>query len=387
MNPTELMKACGSKSGAWDPISPEDWRWQLENGTPVERVVAWVKSKTIAYKRRSPHCVDADGHPLYIKHLAVELGWTERTARNVLREAELQGRLRFGKNRIFYRADVPVRRTKGKDVERNDPGQSQIPDEVLCFLKTLPEGERKAKEALYQQFLDWDHQTEAEIKAAWRAHRNQVEDTIYREIGLPKKRLPKRRPEPVSVQLTLPKFVHSQNNGSVHSQNLTLDKEPFDSVRHTQGQDVLKPIEKDIELEVSQSVDTGGTDRPTPPPERWEAVRDLMVSELGEQLKTTAPSESLCKRSARKLEGAPLNLLRQRIQERRKKIHSYGMVESLCADVGAAWKLDQSKEKRKPATSTAEVCWVCNKGIEPGSSTIDGAHFDCHGKRKAAAAS
>ena len=90
--------------------------------------MAWIKSKTTAHGHDSPFCVDENGNPFYLRHMAADCGWEEQTARNVVAKLHEQGRARIetvsnngkakrGVNRIWYCADVSQareeRRTKG----------------------------------------------------------------------------------------------------------------------------------------------------------------------------------------------------------------------------------------------------------------------------------
>ena len=46
----ELMLTAGSKTGAYDIEAPDQWRWvMLHANDPLERAMAWVKSKTTAF--------------------------------------------------------------------------------------------------------------------------------------------------------------------------------------------------------------------------------------------------------------------------------------------------------------------------------------------------
>jgi hypothetical protein len=211
-----LMLACGSKTGAYDCEAPDQWRWVMVHAKdPLERGMAWVKSKTTAYHHESPFCVDDHGRPLYVQHMAADLGWAEQTARNVLSELQSQGRLKLKGKRIWYCADVPQayqepeeqpeapdRRTKG---ERFNSVRSYFGSYVADFIANKPEE---------KQFLDlttleaWQNRKRdifADTMAAVRMKTDPIEDSILvGQIGISKKRLPKRRHVDVRwVQLEL----------------------------------------------------------------------------------------------------------------------------------------------------------------------------------------
>ena len=117
---TLLMKACGSKTGQWDPEPPDQWKYQMYHGDAIARVVGWVKSKTTAYSR-SAFAVDEKGKVLTLKHMAADLGWKHQTAINVALEAAQEGLIRIeatakkDPGRIYLCADIPgIGRRKGK---------------------------------------------------------------------------------------------------------------------------------------------------------------------------------------------------------------------------------------------------------------------------------
>lgn len=218
----ELMLACGSKTGRYDIEAPDQWRWILMNSPDlIERTMAWVKSKTTAYLHESPHCVDEHGKALYIPHLAADLECKEQTARNALGTLQSQGRIKFEKKRIWYCADIPqaraeiensenTGRTKG---EKKLPVQSYFFPYIVDFIKELPEKKRQVAETKLNRYIDWRREFLADGMASLRVIADKVEDTTLLEIGVPKKRLTKRRPEESKwVQLELlqePDFVQS----------------------------------------------------------------------------------------------------------------------------------------------------------------------------------
>lgn len=236
----ELMLACGSKTGRYDIEAPDQWRWILMNSPDlIERTMAWVKSKTTAYLHESPHCVDEHGKALYIPHLAADLECKEQTARNALGTLQSQGRIKFEKKRIWYCADIPqaraeiensenAGRTKG---EKKLPVQSYFFPYIVDFIKELPEKKRVAAETTLNKYLDWRREFLADGMASLRVIADKVEDTTLLEIGVPKKRLTKRRPEESKwVQLELlqePDFVQSYEFGLHKPEKEFVDARAF----------------------------------------------------------------------------------------------------------------------------------------------------------------
>lgn len=245
-NLQELMKLMGSRTGSYDPEPPSHWRYWLIHGTAEQRAIAWVKSKTTAYGHRRPFVCDEHGKALTVKHLADELGWLLRSARNVLHSLEAVGFVRVDSldegGRIWLLAEVPAtpeRRTKG---ELKDSVQSHIPPYLAEKIAKLPKEQRIRIEGKYFAYLTWRNDLFAEGMAALRSIDERYHDTMLAEEGLEKKRLQKRRaaadpakPAPaVAIQLELlsqPDFVQSPVQKSVQTAENGSYKVPQGSVQ------------------------------------------------------------------------------------------------------------------------------------------------------------
>lgn len=219
----ELMLACGSKNGAYDIEAPDQWKWVLNHSKDAdEAAMAWVKSKTTAFHHESPYCVDEHGNALYAQHLATDKGWSLQSARNVLCRLASQGRIRLKKGQqIWYCADIPQARGADSTNGTNYSVQSYWGTYVVDFIEKLSEEKRAQVEAKTEAFLVWRREFMTEGVAALRAIADRIEDTTLLEIGLPKKRLPKRREaEAKWVQLDIlaqPEFVQSHFGDSVQN--------------------------------------------------------------------------------------------------------------------------------------------------------------------------
>lgn len=225
MKPTELMKACGSKKGSFEPESRDQWRWLLANAEGPERVLAWVRLKSIAH--RSPFCIDEAGQALTIESVAADLGLTLKTAQNQCYALVSQGRIRTQRGRIYYRADVPDSTEAKTDSEATQEGddfdfvQSHFPTYLHDSIRRLS----APKFARLKACAQWTDKVLAETIAAARSIVDQVQDTTLRELGLEKKRLDKgERGGPTLVRVELcqpPDFVQSHSvqtqNGSVQN--------------------------------------------------------------------------------------------------------------------------------------------------------------------------
>lgn len=224
---TQLMKEMGSKTGRYDPEPPAQWQWQLENGTPAERLLAWVKSKTTAFGHHSAFCVDEKGNALYLEHAAADLGWSLHTTQNIASQLNAQDRIRLNKNskRIYFRAEIKPEKPMTED--GRNLGEIPIlyngncPTYVIDFIQSLPPEKKEVFVREYDSFVKWQDGVLADAVAAARAVIAKVEDTMLERHGIDKKRLPERRkPKAGGVQLELleyPDFVQSNGYGDSYT--------------------------------------------------------------------------------------------------------------------------------------------------------------------------
>lgn len=301
----ELMMACGSPNGAYDVEAPDQWLVVLlHSKDPHEKAMAWVKSKTTAFNHESPFCVDEHGKPLYIEHMAVDLGWEKQTARNVLGELEFQGRVRMEGKRIWYCANIPLARivpAKGGQLDDEEPTEKESGKKqgrrksgksnsvqsygityVVDFIKKLSEEKAKVATHKIEAFSAWKREFMADGEAALRVIADRVEDTTLLEIGVPKKRLEKRREPKVKwVQLSLlaePNFVQSCITDFVQS-----DSTPY------------KPGSNSVQGDVSfmGSAPTATTTTPSAVVSSSTLIKEGKPRPVGSQkLTTTKPPES-----------------------------------------------------------------------------------------------
>jgi hypothetical protein len=195
----DLMLAAGSKKGDYDPESPDQWKWLLRHGeAPTEVMMAWIKSKTIAFRHDSPFCVDEHDNALYIQHAAADLGWEDQTVRNVIGTLEKQGRARLEKKRIWYCAYIPQAHEPAsgegrKESEQTNSVQSYKPSYLAEFIEKLSPEKQRIANAKWDACLTWRREFFADGMATLRIIADRVEDTTLLEIGIPKKRLPERK--------------------------------------------------------------------------------------------------------------------------------------------------------------------------------------------------
>lgn len=217
----QLMLDAGSTTGAYDIEAPDQWNWVMRHATdPLERAMAWVKSNTTAFRHESPFCVNDQKLPLSYRHLAADMEWADQTAKNILGELQKQGRVKLKAKRIWYCANVPrayeksaieteqsegEEPQKGRTIgERKYRVQSTFGAYVADSIGKLPE--EKLLECLdeHEAWLPRKRRFFADLMAAGRIETDRHEDNMLLRWGIPKKRLPKRRPAEIkSVKLQM----------------------------------------------------------------------------------------------------------------------------------------------------------------------------------------
>lgn len=369
LNPTDLMRACGSKNGRWKPESPDQWRWQMKRGEGIERVLAWVKLNSVA--RGSPFCVNASGDALTTKEAAKDLGLAIQTVKNCCTILAGQGRIRMQKGyRIWYRADVaePIAPRMPREAAQcdEDPEESEtegrnkgeyaddteyrvhgiFPEYLNDFIKKLP----PRKLAILDAYSSWRKKFFADGMAGLRAIDEQVQDTTLLSLGCNKKRLPKRRPaDSKCVQLSLldaPPFIDATkypvHGRPVQSTEIPAYKPESRLVLGTEGAPILIAVEPFSEPS-NKSVCLSGegpTDRHAETVEygaKTAALKTLLLNEYGRKFPADPPSSRLCAQIFAALEGAPIELLRERMRQRIDTATGMGFALSLANDVGQSW--------------------------------------------------
>ncbi len=369
-----LMRQAGSTTGRYDPESPDQWRYVLENGAPAERALAWVKSKSIAGSR-SPYCVGENRKPLYIGSLAADLGMAHQTAKNLIATLVKQGRVRLDeqKKRIWYRADVPVAQPEN-EIKNAGPlkfVQSTWPPYVVEFIRGLPESDQLEFESRTKAFCDWREDRFAELMGSWRGIVERVEDSMLQSWGTAKKRLRpdgknrravRREADTPQIELALvavPEFVQSTTRELIEFvQNGKNGSHKPESAMVQTGVSLL-PSDTDTDKAVSRSgVETTVQEqvrapRDLPTLEKVRAAREselelitkTLVDQLGDRLHDTPPVK-LIRQIHAALHGAPPENLFLRVQQRRGAIRSYWMCLNIAVDVRKAWQAAERKRQQ-----------------------------------------
>jgi hypothetical protein len=215
---TKLMKAMGSRTGAFDPEPPDQWKYDLVYGAPDDRYVAWVKSKTIAVGHMTAHATAERGprgevgRSLTLKDAREELGWERKFSEKVARETDRQGRTardsclhadgsENSQRRIFLRAEVksvqPIE-TNGNEAgsgtvysSSDSPFIRLLPGYVADQLKAWDLERRQHANHLLDIIYHWHNDRMAESAQATRAMTGRVLHGALESLGAT------FRPEPV----------------------------------------------------------------------------------------------------------------------------------------------------------------------------------------------
>lgn len=345
MKPTELMQACGSKSGQWQPESPDHWRWQLKNGEGPERALAWVKLNSIG--RASPCCVNAAGERLRIEHMAADCDWKIHTAENYCALLVSEGRIRIQRGKaIWYRADVPESSATAPDEDPNSRVHGSWPTYLIDFIKSLP----PEKKVITEAYEEWRRRLFADGMAALRRIDEQVQDSTLLAVGVNEKDLPERPPDkPRTVALAqheTPAFIGSRVQGR------DVYAAESGSVRGSKTAPILIGVNSSLAIHtksVSQS-GAGPTDRHEDAPDyaaQFTDLKTLLIGEYGRRFPGETPSSKLCASIITELQGAPLERLRVHIRQRMQAATGMGFALSLAQDVGRRWA--EEKEARAKA--------------------------------------
>lgn len=231
----ELMKAMGSPNGS-DPIPPTQYLYFLDDPNPVQRVVAWVRSKTIRKGHRRRYAVDQNGNTLTISHLAADcfkgnLG----NASSAWKDTEDQKLVaKDNEGRLCLCGNVPSRSAALKSLN----SQQLTEDEVFCtenqsVLRTekqrlqflaLPAPKRELFKQACPKFAEWSAAVEADALAAARAHVEAEERRFLDQFGISrqqgKKRPPKEREPYVQLKLiSVPDFDVQTTADSVQTES------------------------------------------------------------------------------------------------------------------------------------------------------------------------
>lgn len=137
----ELMGACRSTNGDWDPTAPEWYMRLMDSKDPIERVMGWMQYRTVRFQIRKPYASDELGRVLTLKDLAAFYGWTSRYTQKLWSRVEARGYVQRTEGKLWIRADFKV----NYPIVREDGcADATPPDPVKDWLASLPDYQREA---------------------------------------------------------------------------------------------------------------------------------------------------------------------------------------------------------------------------------------------------
>jgi hypothetical protein len=197
----ELVKAMGGKKG-YDPIPPDQYLYFLTSEDELQRVVAWVRSKTLRKGHRSPFAVAENGtRPLTKADMAREIFAGNRAhACRAWDRAAASGIVYLDANKFLCLnggVQMPAKTRRRKD-EPVVPVQVSLPRYLVEKINSLPDDLRREAEADYTRLLEYRSNLEADSLTMARIHGDRLEDSMNRRYfgdGGKKRMDKKHRPD------------------------------------------------------------------------------------------------------------------------------------------------------------------------------------------------
>jgi hypothetical protein len=215
---SDQMKRMGSPTGAYDPFSPDWWRWALYfSRNPTDVLVAMVVSKTVAFGHHwSAFAVDQHNREMTLRELAEDLerirpdqSWhDQKYYERVMRAAEEEGRLHrdpyrpggieIARRRVFLNAVIErvqqfLQRVENKEAEGGlgipsySPDSPYIrlrPNHIVEQLLAMPDDIRFSTEDWLKRKDEWYRGLHAEALSAVETFADQVERSKLQSLGV-----------------------------------------------------------------------------------------------------------------------------------------------------------------------------------------------------------
>jgi hypothetical protein len=205
MSPSDLMKAMGG-NGWFNPDSDDQITWQLgdtsEESVPraIFRMNAWMRRYTTVTGSRRPYA-NVKGKELHLAHMGQDLGIEMHNLRSYWRIGCRMGIWRSGTTdegtKRLYRCAVvtpkaeaePEEGPKGVCTNPLHPVFQRLKPYMQEQLAKLSPDVLKSATQRYLEIETVKKQGHADFLAALRTVTEQHEDTLWRDIGVEKKRL------------------------------------------------------------------------------------------------------------------------------------------------------------------------------------------------------
>jgi hypothetical protein len=206
LSSAQLMRDMGSTKG-FDPIPPDQYlAYRDKRYAPVQRLWAWVLSKTIRHGHRSPYCVDEQGNELWIKHAATDLNMDQANVRHAWVELEREGRVERDGRRLLLKGTVVLPEVQANK-RRSEVYINLFPPYLAKQIKRLPDDRREALLTEYDRERTTEAKVMAEAAAGVRSIFDQRKDSVLTRFGVKKIRDKKRRPEESPFVPVIAEFV------------------------------------------------------------------------------------------------------------------------------------------------------------------------------------
>lgn len=334
----QLMEHMGSDKGS-DPIPPDQYLYFLNDSDPRQRMLAFVRSKTIRHGHRCRYCVDEHGQPIILEQVAAHFSWTMKYARAIWLELENEGLVFEVEGRLHLSGKV----TLPPDPEKCNPTEKgfcteSFADYLTHQIEQLEPDVRAKFDRDYQTYSRYERKVKAEAVALARSLLEPRQAQFFARFGIDVKHYKKRRngegKEMLKVEWAeLPdEFVQILQTDSVQTEIPNSYNAKNGSVQNSYPLVITEEEEK-----VSQSVPPGSDDRLT---DIENAIPEALTAGLHD-----TPSPELLRRISRNLGDAPLERFTERIYARWKSITSLGLLAELALDVGKAWKAEKKAQQ------------------------------------------
>ena len=369
IRPSDLMREAGSAGGQFHPESPAQWEWEVANLNGPQQALAWVKLASMGLN--SVVCVNAAGERVRAEHLAADLGWTIKTAKNVLALLAADGRIRILRgSAIAYRADVPrKRRIEGE-------GKSRVHGQLLTsmereILAGRPKEDQERYYADEDLLVNYENQVQSDAIQSARDQIRSVRGDVFEAHGFERKAelAPNANLRTIELKVFVPPPRFSFGNTRVHG--LPAYK-PESGLYEGEEQGEMRAASLlgfSSSLESTSTVSQSVESRPTFN-EATGGIRTLLLAEYGDRFPAELPSPKLCVDVHRALNGAPLNLLTQAIRQSMKRATGMGFARALAATVAERWAIDAPKHAAAQQHAKYREQWERRESEDMAHATL-----------------
>jgi hypothetical protein len=396
----ELMAQMGSENG-YDPIPPDQYLYFLNDRDPLQRLLAYVRSKTIRVRHRSSYCVDEYGNPITLEQIAADFGWSLTHARQTWADAEERGLVKRDQDdRLCLCGNVPLPpKPNCKLDEAKKNCTVFFPQYLRQQIQQLSKNSQDRLQSEIQAYTEFEDRLKSDALALAREILEDCEERFFARYGLELRRNKKTREnngrEFVQVKLnTLPNQYAELFENFVQDENPILYKAENPVVQDSYPL-IVNSTEGRVGQSVSSVLEVAPADRPTdsfpsdrpeeheelPPLPAVPASRTVVIDPLHKAVYASIPIELFIKlqdlpsphlltQMYLNLAGAPPEHLTHKIRQRWDAITSMGLLAGLAKDVGDAYRQLQELAP-KPESATKDTPTRRQQRIESLRLTLE----------------